>query len=156
MLYFAYGSNMDGMQMRERCPQSRFLCIGSLAGHALCFPRFSARRKGGVASITPRTGAVVWGIVYELSEVDLARLDGFEGHVPGRQERLNAYGRQLIEIRPHSGGGPLACWTYVAQVQSGGPFLANPAYMRHLLAGAAQWGLPDDYVAALGAIATSP
>jgi hypothetical protein len=53
MLCFAYGSNMDLAQMRERCPSTRFAFIAKLPDHRLVFPRKSKCRCCGVASVKP-------------------------------------------------------------------------------------------------------
>ena len=71
--YFAYGSNMDPEQFGSRCPQSRVLGPATLADH-----RFIITARG-YASIQPRIGSLVQGILAELTEVDEAALDYFEG-----------------------------------------------------------------------------
>ena len=50
---FAYGSNMDPAQMRERCSGSDLSWFVARAeGWKLIFPRWSDKRLGGVGSIT--------------------------------------------------------------------------------------------------------
>ena len=78
--YFAYGSNMDEKQMKERCPNSKRIGKGILADHKIGFTRFSKKRDSAVADILVSTGDLVWGIIYELTENDLAKLDVVEGH----------------------------------------------------------------------------
>ena len=51
MLYYAYGADLDPSQMRQRCPQARYVNKARLDGYALCFPRWSDRRLHAVASI---------------------------------------------------------------------------------------------------------
>jgi len=155
MLYFAYGSNMDWAQMQQRCPDAGFRAIGLLEGHRLCFPRRSKLRECGVASIQPVAGERVWGVVYEVSTTGLAALDGHEGYEEGREKHLNRYNR--MEIQVLQGGETArrtAVWTYVAVAEETPP-LPSMAYMAHLLAGAATWGLPADYQAGLRAVATA-
>jgi gamma-glutamylcyclotransferase len=43
-LTFAYGSNLDCTQMRERCPSTRFVCIAALKDYRLAFTRHSRGR----------------------------------------------------------------------------------------------------------------
>jgi hypothetical protein len=57
MLTFAYGSNMDWNQMRERCPSSRFVGIAVLRDHKLAFTRKSLKRGCGVADLIAEGGA---------------------------------------------------------------------------------------------------
>jgi len=153
LLYFAYGSNMDWSQMQARCPASRFVCTASLDGHGLCFPRRSDRRGCGVASIAPLAGGVVWGVVYAVTAGDLDALDGHEGYGPGRAASENRYNRRPIEVLPDGAAGqPMKVWTYVAVEQDGQPFLPNAGYHGQIIAGAAHWGLPADYLARLHAL----
>ena len=56
VLIFAYGSNMDLAQMKERCPNSDLQSfIAEARSWKLCFPRYSENRNGGVGSIGTRT-----------------------------------------------------------------------------------------------------
>ena len=155
MLYYAYGSNMDWAQMQRRCPDARFRAIGVLDGHRLCFPRRSNLRGCGVASIQPVAGESVWGVVYAVSAADLAALDGHEGYEEGREKHLNRYNRVEIQVS-HAGDTAqrIVAWTYVAVIEESPP-LPSLAYMAHLMAGAATWGLPADYRARLQAVATT-
>src|SRR5712692_10678322 len=85
--YFAYGSNLDMAQMRDRCrdyaAKPAPAIQGKATGWRLHFPRFAKSRKGGVASIEPAdAGQVVWGVVYELTPKDWERLSKHEGIQP--------------------------------------------------------------------------
>ncbi len=87
VLYFAYGSNLDDAQMRERCSDARVLGRATLPNYALVFGGFSHRWGGAVASVVRAKGACVEGLLYELGNVDLRALDRFEGH-PFAYERV--------------------------------------------------------------------
>ncbi|HEX9788299.1 MAG TPA: gamma-glutamylcyclotransferase family protein, partial [Candidatus Binatia bacterium] len=78
MYYFAYGSNMNWPQMQRRCPTSRFVCIGRLSDYQFGITRHSRLRDCGTANVFPAPGKDVWGIVYDVDDGDLARLDSFE------------------------------------------------------------------------------
>ena len=78
--YFAFGSNMDAIQMVRRCPSAKGGEFGSLSGYALKFCGFSKGWGGAVATIAEDDNGVVWGRVWEMSWADLKALDGFEGH----------------------------------------------------------------------------
>src|SRR5436853_668250 len=86
VLYFAYGSNMDWAQMNKRCPSARFVGIAALTEHRVGFTRRSVNRGCGVADVIPEAGRKVWGVVYEVSDLDLDRLDKSEGYQPGRHK----------------------------------------------------------------------
>jgi len=150
MLYFAYGSNMDPAQMRQRCPGSRALGIGVLRDYGLCFPRQSHKRGCGVASIEPAEGKETWGVVYRMTAADLASLDRFEGYRAGRPAEDNRYNR--VAIRVEIDGVPTDAETYIAIAEKNPP-PPNAAYLAQLRDGAMHHGLPDEYrtfLAALG------
>ena len=73
MYYFAYGSNLDKRQMRERCPDSKPKFAAHLPNYRLIFVGWSRQWRGGVASIRPFRGERVLGAVYEVSDKDLRR-----------------------------------------------------------------------------------
>ncbi|MEL7544161.1 MAG: gamma-glutamylcyclotransferase family protein, partial [Pseudomonadota bacterium] len=72
-LYFAFGSNLHPAQMQERCPGARAVSIAQLADYA-----FSLTPRGG-ANIVPRTGAIVWGVLWRCTPHHFATLDAYEG-----------------------------------------------------------------------------
>ena len=78
--YFAYGSNMDYPQMKERCPNAKYYGKGYLPDYRLAFTRFSPIWDSAVADILVSPGDIVWGIIYTVSEEDLQKLDAKEGH----------------------------------------------------------------------------
>ncbi len=78
MYYFAYGSNLNRKQMRERCPDSNPMFTATLSNYKLVFVGWFRRWRGGVASIKPLRGDRVRGAIYEVSEQCLRRLDRYE------------------------------------------------------------------------------
>ena len=70
MFYFAYGSNLSLDQMRARCPEARPVRRHRLTGYRLVLR--------GVANVEPAPGETVEGALYEVSEQDEAKLDGYE------------------------------------------------------------------------------
>lgn len=78
MYYFAYGSNMDENQMKERLVLTNFKRIGlaNLRGWKLAQTRWAIGQKAGVADVIPSQHYSVWGVVYEiddLREMDFSR-----------------------------------------------------------------------------------
>ncbi|MCJ1398601.1 hypothetical protein MMC11_001801 [Xylographa trunciseda] len=81
-LYFAYGSNLSLVQMQARCPSSRFLGVGLLAGWRWII------NERGYANIVPlehvsstweTSDNYIYGLVYALCPADEDSLDGYEG-----------------------------------------------------------------------------
>jgi hypothetical protein len=148
MIYFAYGSNLDPVQWRERCPASAVVAVGRLAGHRLAFPRRSPVRNCAVASIVATAGSAVWGVLYAMDADDLAALDRREGWFPDRPAE-SRYRRSGVTVE--SDRGPVESVTYIA-VPSPDPGLPSAAYLRHIVDGARHHRLPEEYIAMLEAI----
>lgn len=158
MLYFAFGSNLDPDQMESRCPDHRVVGLAALHDHRLAFPLYSERWSGGVASVALAHGLTVWGVLYELSEADVARLDGFEGF-KGPGDQHNVYDRQLLTVelvRPDDGSVPrrVRAATYVAHPSNPSP--PSRRYLEAILKGARHHRLPGDYIEALESIEPAP
>lgn len=81
-LYFAYGSNLWLEQMAARCPASYFIGRGVLPDH-----RWQTNQRG-VINITPCSGNLVHGLVYELGADDERRLDRSEGVHTGAYSKV--------------------------------------------------------------------
>jgi len=92
MLYFAYGSNMDPVQMSERCPGGAALGAARLDGWRLTFTRDSPAWGGGVGHIERAPEDVVWGVLWDLTTEHLNALDEYEG------VELGAYVRDRCSV----------------------------------------------------------
>jgi gamma-glutamylcyclotransferase len=71
--YFAYGSNLNIAQMKERCPGHRIIGQAILADYQFIFT------SRGYASIVPKPYEQVPGVVYWISHADEKTLDRNEG-----------------------------------------------------------------------------
>lgn len=146
MLYFAYGSNTDWEQMRGRCASAQFVAVAKLPNHRLEFTRRSIRRGCGVADAVPTSREAVWGVVYDIAEVDFGKLDKDEGYRPGRPVDQNSYNRDHRHVwRDGDEEQPLLVWVYVGNPQTDPP-RPNAAYKELLVQGAKFWHLPAEYV----------
>jgi len=103
--YFAYGSNLNKRQMRERCPDSKPMFIATLPNYKLVFVGWSRQWRGGVISIKPLRGERVRGAIYEVSEQCIQRLDKFEGHPTD-------YARQKVTVFDED-SEPIEAITYI-------------------------------------------
>ena len=140
MYYFAYGSNMNWLQMQRRCPSARFFCLGRLVGYQFGITRHSRLRDCGTANVFPSPGREVWGVVYDVQESDLKLLDGFE----------DGYRRETLMVHCE-GEQALTALVYVAEPETNVPS-PNAEYKRLMIEGAKHWGLPHLYLAVLEAI----
>lgn len=96
--YFAYGSNLCAHQMASRCPDAGAPRPAVLSDHNWLI------NQRGVATVEPFAGNKVHGVLWQLSERDLVRLDSAEG-VPVR------YRRERLTV--HTDDTALPAWVYI-------------------------------------------
>ncbi|MDD4877344.1 MAG: gamma-glutamylcyclotransferase [Dehalococcoidales bacterium] len=88
MYYFAYGFYLNKKIMLESCPESKPMVRDSLPNYKLIITGWSRLWRGGMVSIRSFRGEKVPGVVYEISDRDLNRLDKYRGY-PRDYNRLN-------------------------------------------------------------------
>ena len=132
VLYFAYGSNLNKKQMKERVPGSIPRLSAVLPNFKLVFLGWSRQWKGGTATIRSSRGDKVAGGVYEVTDRDLRRLDGFEGY-PRESDRIN------VNVFTEDGQA-LKVVTYVktARAEETKP---SPEYVAVIKQGYRDWGI---------------
>jgi len=77
---FCYGSNMSSERLKDRCEHAQFISKASLPGYQFKFNKKSTDGSGKANII--KTGSendVVWGVVYEIPEVERKSLNRAEG-----------------------------------------------------------------------------
>jgi len=107
MYYFAYASNLNQKQMRERCPDSKPSFRANLPNYKLVFVGWSRQLRGGKASIRLFKGEKVLGAIYEISEQCLKQLDKYE----------SPYDRLKVTVFDED-GEPVEAITYINKGQS--------------------------------------
>ena len=129
--YFAYGSNLCVQQMALRCPDATDPRRATLADHDWLI------NERGVATVEPFSGSEVHGVVWQVSDRDLATLDSAEG-VPVRYRR--------DEMTVLTEAGPSTAWVYIDHRVEPGP--PRPGYLERILDGAHHHGLGSQHVSA--------
>jgi hypothetical protein len=151
MLYFAYASNLDPEIMRALCPGHRVVGLAALADHRLGFPRFSPEWGGGIAAPQLAHGETVWGMVYDVSDEEIAALDRKDGYLgPGDQH--NACDRESATVdltRSDDGSIPRRIRPYLYIARPSNPSPPSRRYLDAMLRGARHHRLPEEYVARL-------
>ncbi len=126
--YFAYGSNMDSKRMKERGIYFSQRERGFLNGYSLKFNKqASANPAEGKANIMPNKEGLVEGIIFEISQPDLSKLNQFEGYP-------DHYMQKMVTVK-NGNGTNIDCLTYIAKsdkVKDG--LLPTKEYINHLLA----------------------
>lgn len=137
MLYFAYGSNMERVQLKRHCPKAKFVAAATLSDHELTFYGNSPMWGGGVAHLREKSGHQVEGVVWDIIESERKALDEYEGFP-------SLYLHQEIQVRTHS-GKTLAVFTYI-MANPGREMPPSKRYKQLLISGAEEHGLTDEYV----------
>ncbi len=146
MLYFAYGSNLDCNQMRERCPSAQFKFKAKLSNYRLGFTWRSKNRGCGVADAVENSGSDIWGVVYEINDNDISALDKFEGFRSKVNPNENDYFREECTVLEESQqNNPIKVFIYFVQNPEG-PFPTSVEYKNLLVTGAKFWDLPKEYI----------
>lgn len=127
--YFAYGSNLCVQQMAQRCPGAVDPRPATLTDHGWLI------NERGVATVEPVDGDRVHGVVWRLTDHDLATLDSAEG-VPVR------YRRERLTV--HTDDGPAEAWVYIDhRVEPGRP---RPGYLERIVDAAIHHRLPQRWI----------
>ncbi|MGY4711071.1 poly-gamma-glutamate hydrolase family protein [Mycolicibacterium sp. CBM1] len=127
--YFAYGSNLCVQQMARRCPEAIDPRPAVLTDHDWLI------NERGVATVEPFAGGTVHGVLWWVSDHDLATLDSAEG-VPVR------YRRDRLTV--HTDSGPAPAWVYIDHRTEPGP--PRPGYLERIVDGALHHGLPRRWI----------
>lgn len=77
MLYLAYGSNINLEQMKQRCPSAKVVGMRKIFGMKLVFNKIGV--DGTAKANVINHDSLLYGVLYDISEKDLAVLDKFEG-----------------------------------------------------------------------------
>ncbi|XP_010883448.1 gamma-glutamylcyclotransferase b [Esox lucius] len=148
-LYFAYGSNLLKERLQIKNPSATIHCVARLKAYKLVFGNYkglaSERWHGGVATIENSPDDEVWGVVWRMNVSDLESLDSQEN------VRLGAY--RPVEVKVKTMGKELNCRTYIMNSCIYAP--PSPQYLKVIVMGAEQNGLPKDYQEKLKAIETN-
>ncbi|MGX1309403.1 gamma-glutamylcyclotransferase (GGCT)/AIG2-like uncharacterized protein YtfP [Amorphus suaedae] len=133
-LTFAYGANLDPAGMRQRCPSAKPL------GHASLENWHFRITIDGYASVAPRLGSTVHGVLWQISAKDEAALDAYEEVASG------LYRKTHLPVRGTK--GPVRALVYVGRSQTSGR--PRRGYLDKIVLPAARaWGLPPTHLCEL-------
>ncbi len=133
--YFAYGSNMNFLQMRERCPGSSF--IGKATLDSFKFVYDGTSKKGGaVANIVKEGDEFVLGGLYKINDSHLKSLDDYEGYP-------TSYDKKEFLVQTEDNKTFSAIMYLRTGKQVGEP---RSQYRQIVLQGAKDCGLSEEYI----------
>ena len=129
MKYFAYGSNMNPERMKERGIIFSKREYGILEGFRLAFNKIASRNpKEGYANITEDKNSKVEGILYEINDSDIEKLDYYEGYP-------EHYLKRKVNVKLKD-GKVVSAITYIANPKKTSPRLKpTKEYLVHLIKG---------------------
>jgi hypothetical protein len=133
MLHFAYGSNMHRAVMRTHAPHAEPVGAAALADFRFVIT------ADGYASVAPKRGATVHGVLWRLTSRDRVTLDAWEGIAA---ERYRA-----AALPVSCAGCRRPALVYIARALP--PGRAKAGYMELVIAAAQEWKLPTDYVSSM-------
>ena len=126
-LYFAYGSNLNLIQMKTRCPDAKPMGQMILKGYKLVFR--------GVADIEPERGGKVFGGIWRITEADERKLDVYEG------VRGGLYRKIYIPIRPYHGDDRVLVYV----MNSDGIYPPSKGYLSGIIEGYEDFRASDEH-----------
>jgi hypothetical protein len=144
MYYFAYGSNMSSRRLWQRLGSARAVAVARLPRHRLCWHKQGRDGSGKCdAAHTGDPGHAVLGVLYDVAAAQRALLDCVEG-VGAGYEAIDV--GLLLDT-----GSSVAAFTYRATLIDADT-LPFHWYKTHVLRGAREHGLPEEYIARLEAV----
>ena len=164
MWYFAYGSNLNARAVTDWCrahghraPALKGGRPAVLDNYRLGFPIYSDYWGGGTADIVYDPGKYVMGVLFDLTELDLARLDQkVERRLDASGREVGLYRRIEVKVAPLGRGAPLVAATYQGVNVDRSDIPPTRLYMDLLIQGAAAHGLSAMWMAYLQTFGTQP
>lgn len=132
--YFAYGSNMKRSRLENRIGEVIDHGIASKQDYRIAFNKQSTDGTGKTNIVTPAGQEQVMGVLYELTEDQLKKLDGIEkGYV--RIPIIVDWKAETKEVQ-----------TYVAiDPMINNDLLPKADYLQFLIDGASEHSFPEEY-----------
>lgn len=129
ILYFAYGSNINLEQMEHRCPDAQIVGPVTLENYELQF------LGHGFATVAPKEGSVVHGLLWKLPPVSEQTLDRYEGYP-------RHYTKEQVPVRTADGAAVSVMVYVMAEPLCRQPALPSPYYFLAIQRGFEANGLP--------------
>ena len=136
LLYFAYGSNLHPVRLRERVPSSALVGVAELGEHSVRFHKRGVCGSGKCnAFYTANPVDRVWGAVYRIDALEKRGLDGYEGE-----------GYEVRNFPVMLNGQHVGVFGYIATDSHIDDSLAPFHWYKELVVrGVRYHGLPEDY-----------
>jgi hypothetical protein len=142
MWYFAYGSNMQSGTLRGRRGVEYIRGVPArMPGWQVVFDKPSLIRMGhSFANVVPAPGEEVLGVLFEIHDTDLERVELTEGVLVGNYRRVEVEVHPLVRGEPELDGS-VAAFTLASDRREPG-LMPSLVYMDLVIEGAIEHGLP--------------
>ena len=145
MLYFAYGSNVDGERVTaaDRCPNARYIFNALLPGYRLVFSHRTESGSGAADLIHDSAGSD-WGVVYDITDSDRKQLDS--------RDNFSHRSHRPKEVLVHPSGDKdqrVMVVTYSLFDAAGEHQAPTRGYIDFMVRAARSRGFPAEYISKL-------
>ncbi|MDH6232230.1 gamma-glutamylcyclotransferase [Mesorhizobium soli] len=140
--YFAYGTLLGERHMRESYPSAKATGVAFYDQHELGFWRYADAASGG-CTIVHNPDGILFGVLYELSREDMARLLEVGGLAAWYEARE-------LDVTRVTGGRTRVVTLRVEGNR--GPWVPPVDYAALVTNGAREAALPQEYIAKLDSI----
>ena len=141
--YFAFGSNLSLDQMRKRCPGHQLVGIAVLTNHRVVCNKKGDNGLDYYAGIVCSPGDEVLGVLYQLTEEDIASLDVSEGCKDGGRHYIR--NEKDFLVRSRETGQVINAFTYFV-VEPVALKKPTSEYAAKIFKGCRDHGFPKEYV----------
>ncbi|MBK7107425.1 MAG: gamma-glutamylcyclotransferase [Ignavibacteriae bacterium] len=148
MIYFAYGSNMSLKRLSSRVSIKKTIGIGQLFKYKLMFHKISSDGCSGKcdAYYTGEVSDIMFGVIYEIEDSELNKLDKYEGVGDG-------YKRKSILLKTYPDNTECSAITYCTE-KINSELKPFSWYTKHVIVGAIENKLPEYYIDKIKAVET--
>ena len=162
MWYFAYGSNLNVRAVTDWCrafghrpPALKGGRPAVLDNYRVCFPIYSEYWGGGIADIAYDPGKYVAGILFDLTEAEMATLDAKVARkLDSAGKDVGIYKRTEVKVSPLVKGEPIIAMTYQGTSTDRIHIHPTQHYMDLLIQGAYSQGLSIMWISYLQSFST--
>ena len=151
LYYFAYGSNMNAKQIRDRCHNPKVVGIAKLPDYQIAFFDYAKPWDGALETVLETPGHDVWGVIYEMNPSNRESLDLWHG---ARLDGTGAYFHYPVVLTDTTGVTRMVL--LYKKDRLGEPTLPSKEYVDFIVEGALEHGLPAEYVEELRQIPSKP
>jgi len=144
MKYFAYGSNMSLLRLKERVPSAIKLGIFTLKNHQLRFHMSGVDGSGKCDALqTDNSNNLVVGALFEIDENEKEALDRAESLGTG-------YDQKFVFVENDSGENFEALTYYAIKIDAS--LKPYSWYLNHVIVGAKETQVPAEYLAVIESV----